>query len=67
MVDRLGDKIAKVAQAVAREVDGTFGTNVQNCFGCKQMQSDLNAGMGFLDAVIKRMKGTNATDKSKQS
>ena len=49
-----GDVIAAAAQPIARGVDWLFGTDWQNCGGCHQMQTNLNAGMGLADAVIAR-------------
>lgn len=52
-----GNLVALMAQPIAKGIDRVFGTNTANCSGCRQMQEDLNAGMSFLDATIKRMKG----------
>lgn len=38
----LGDRIARFAQPTARIIDGIFGTNIQECEGCKKRQEDLN-------------------------
>jgi len=39
----LGDKVAAVAQPIARVIDRVAGTNVQGCGGCKKRQDALNA------------------------
>jgi hypothetical protein len=51
---KTGDTIATVAQPIARSIDYFFGTNIQGCGGCKQMQNNLNAGMSFRDAIYDR-------------
>lgn len=38
----LGDLVASVAQPIARGIDSIFGTNIQNCGGCKKRQQTLN-------------------------
>ena len=38
-----GDAIATVAQPIARGIDYIFGTDVQNCQGCKGRQQFANA------------------------
>lgn len=52
----LGDKIATVAQPVARTIDRVLGTNVAGCGGCKQMQQNLNNGMSIKNAIVERLK-----------
>jgi hypothetical protein len=37
-----GDAIATVAQPIARGIDYVFGTDVQNCQGCKGRQQFAN-------------------------
>ncbi len=54
---KMGDAVASVAQPIARLVDRVAGTDLEHCAGCKQMQEDLNAGMGLLPAVVKRLTG----------
>jgi hypothetical protein len=39
---RLGDAAATVFQPIARGIDATFGTDLQNCAGCKGRQARLN-------------------------
>ena len=50
----LGDKIAAVAQPIARTIDSAIGTNVAGCSGCKQMRENLNSGMSLTDAIYER-------------
>jgi hypothetical protein len=38
-----GDALATVAQPIARGIDYIFGTDVQNCPGCKGRQQYVNA------------------------
>lgn len=52
----LGNIVAAVAQPVARTIDRILGTNVANCGGCKQMQTNLNNGMSIKDAIVERLK-----------
>lgn len=49
-----GDIIAAGAQPIAKGIDWIFGTDTQNCGGCKTMQNNLNSGMSIADAVIAR-------------
>ncbi len=49
-----GDAIAAIARPIARGIDAVAGTNVAGCGGCKQMQTNLNAGMSISSAVIER-------------
>jgi hypothetical protein len=53
-----GDRIAAIAQPIARVIDKITGgkTHVSTCGGCKQMQKDLNAGMSFGKALRKRLR-----------
>jgi len=51
---KTGDTIATVAQPIARGIDYFLGTNIQGCGGCKQMQTNLNAGMSLADAFYDR-------------
>jgi hypothetical protein len=39
----LGDKIATFAQPIARGIDYVFGTDIQNCQGCKGRQQYVNS------------------------
>ncbi len=39
---KLGDAISTVATPIARGFDATFGTDLQNCVGCKGRQTWLN-------------------------
>ncbi len=39
---RLGDKVAAVAQPIAKAIDRVAGTDIQNCGGCKQRKEALN-------------------------
>jgi hypothetical protein len=38
----LGDMIHSVAQPIARAIDSTLGTDIQNCGGCKKRREMLN-------------------------
>ena len=38
----LGDVVAKVAKPVARVLDATMGTKLQNCGGCDKRREELN-------------------------
>lgn len=38
----LGDKIARIAKPIARAIDATFGTSVEQCGACQQRQAWLN-------------------------
>jgi len=38
----LGDRIARIAQPIARAIDAVAGTDLQNCNGCAQRQELLN-------------------------
>src|SRR4029077_8092506 len=38
-----GDAIATVAQPIARGIDYVFGTDIQNCQGCKGRQQYVNS------------------------
>jgi hypothetical protein len=49
-----GDRVAVIAQPIARNIDYFFGTNLQGCAGCKAMQNNLNAGMSFSQAIYDR-------------
>lgn len=53
----LGDRIAAVAQPIARGIDSVLGTNVATCGGCKKMQQRLNAGEPIIPTIIKRITG----------
>ncbi len=53
-MENLGDKIAFVAQPIARGIDAVFNTNVARCRGCNQMQANLNSGMSLTDAIYQR-------------
>lgn len=53
----LGDRIAAVAQPVARAIDKVFGTKIENCGGCGKTKARLNAGMSIANAVKLRLKG----------
>jgi len=50
----LGDKIASVAQPIARTIDRVSETNVAGCSGCKKMRDNLNSGMSLIDAIYER-------------
>jgi hypothetical protein len=39
---RLGDKVAAVAQPIAKAIDAVAGTKIQECGGCKRRQEALN-------------------------
>lgn len=39
---RLGDKIASVAQPIAKTIDKAIGTNIRNCKSCKKRREYLN-------------------------
>lgn len=49
-----GDAIETVARPVSKVIDWFFGTDLQGCSGCKQMQNNLNSGMSLADSVIAR-------------
>lgn len=51
---RLGDKIAAIAQPIARAIDFVAGTKVAGCGGCKKMRQELNAGVPFAKALKHR-------------
>ncbi len=50
----LGDRIARIAQPIARSIDAVAGTNAGGCSGCKKMQQNLNEGMSVADAIYER-------------
>lgn len=52
-----GDKVAAVAQPIAKFIDALSGgkTKLAKCGGCKQMQQDLNDGMPLVEAIRKRV------------
>ncbi len=50
----LGDKIAAIAQPIARGIDAMAGTNINGCGGCNKMRDNLNAGMTLTDAIYQR-------------
>ena len=39
----LGDKVERVAQPIAKAIDKTFKTNLQNCGACKRRKDKLNS------------------------
>jgi hypothetical protein len=39
---RLGDKVASVAQPIARAIDKIAGTDIEHCGGCKKRRESLN-------------------------
>lgn len=43
----LGDAVAMIAQPIARTIDAAFGTDVQNCGGCKARREALNEKISF--------------------
>jgi hypothetical protein len=43
----LGDVVANVAKPVTKLIDGTLGTDLQNCPGCHDRQEWLNAAVPF--------------------
>ena len=53
----LGDKIAAVANPIARAIDKVARTKIAECAGCKKMRDRLNAGMRLGQAIKKRIKG----------
>jgi hypothetical protein len=53
----LGDKIAAIAQPVARVIDKIAGTKIAGCGGCRKMKDRLNAGMPVAEALKLRIKG----------
>jgi hypothetical protein len=53
----LGDKIASIAQPIARVIDKLAGTKIAGCGGCKKMKERLNAGTPLGEAIKKRIKG----------
>ena len=38
----LGDRVERIAQPIARVIDGLAGTNIQECGGCKKRKEWLN-------------------------
>lgn len=38
----LGDRVERIAQPIARVIDGLAGTNIQQCGGCKKRKELLN-------------------------
>ncbi len=50
----LGDKIALIAQPIARGIDAITGSNVAGCSGCNKMKQNLNSGMSLQDAIYQR-------------
>ncbi len=50
----LGDKIALIAQPIARGIDAIAGSNVAGCSGCDKMKQNLNSGMSLQDAIYER-------------
>lgn len=46
---KLGDAIEAFAKPIAKGIDSTLGTDLQNCGGCKGRQAWLN---GLSDAVV---------------
>jgi phosphopentomutase len=38
----LGDRVERIAQPIARVIDGLAGTNIQDCGGCKKRKEWLN-------------------------
>lgn len=44
---KLGDKIASVAQPLARSIDTIWGSDLANCLGCAQRRDLLNQGQYF--------------------
>jgi len=38
----LGDKVHSIAQPIAKIIDKTFGTKIQECVACKERQEKLN-------------------------
>ena len=59
---KTGDAIATVAQPIAKAFDWAFNTNVAGCSGCKQMQSNLNAGMPLHLAIYDRFFNKQPTE-----
>jgi hypothetical protein len=53
----LGDKIARIAQPIARAIDKVTGTKLAKCGGCKKMKERFNAGMPIVKAVKLRLHG----------
>jgi hypothetical protein len=51
----LGDKIAAVAQPIAKAIDKIAGTKITGCGGCKKMRERLNAGMSLKNAMLLRI------------
>ena len=43
----LGDMVHKIAQPIARTIDGALGTDLQNCGGCKNRRAALNRMFPF--------------------
>lgn len=38
----IGDIVHKIANPIAKTIDGVFGTNIQKCGGCKNRREKLN-------------------------
>jgi hypothetical protein len=39
---RLGTRVARIAQPIARAIDKVLGTNVRKCGGCKKRRKKWN-------------------------
>lgn len=63
---KTGDAIASVAQPVAKTIDYWLGTDIQNCPGCKRMETNLNAGMSLADAFYDRFFRKSEQQKEEQ-
>ena len=42
-IQGLGDIVHKVARPIAKAIDRTLGTDIENCGGCKERRKKLNA------------------------
>lgn len=47
-----GDVVAFIAQPIARGLDMIFGTDLENCGGCKERREALNEALPFSKTVI---------------
>ncbi len=54
---KTGDAIHSIANPIAKGIDALWGTDLAGCSGCSKMRDNLNAGMGFWEAVKQRIKG----------
>jgi hypothetical protein len=53
----LGNKIAAIAEPIAKVIDKILGTKITGCGGCGSMKNRLNAGMPIMKAIRLRFQG----------